>query len=90
MLAPSNLNWTPAIPEVVRPATVGSEALAARVTVPEMVPVGEVKETTGEVMSGRVTVQLWLVTGLPPVQPEGELVKTVLICWLFEQVPQVE
>jgi hypothetical protein len=44
-----------------------------------------------KVIVGGIYVQDWVVTGVPPVQPLGEEVKTVLVCNPpDEQVPQDE
>ena len=53
-LEESSRNCTPARPEVMAPATVGSEAEAVSVTVPERVvrDAGEVMEIVGLVVSG--------------------------------------
>ncbi|KKS34958.1 MAG: hypothetical protein UU95_C0006G0001 [Parcubacteria group bacterium GW2011_GWC2_42_12] len=37
-----------------------------------------------------VTIQLWVVMGEPPVQPEGELVNTARVCVPLVHVPHVE
>ena len=93
MFTVSSLNWTPAIPLVVWPVMVGSEAEAEREMVLETVVlfVGEVREMVGGVRSGaRVITQLWVVMGVPPVQLLGELTRTVLVCVPLVQALQEE
>ena len=93
MFTVSSLNWTPAIPLVVWPVMVGSEAEAEREMVLETVVlfVGEVREMVGGVRSGvGVTTQLWVVMGVPPVQLLGELTRTVLVWVPLVQLPHTE
>ena len=67
-LVPSRVNWMPAMPDVMRLETVGSEAEAEREMLADTVALesGEDRETVGLVVSGR-GLETVIVMGLDVV-----------------------
>ena len=84
MLEPSSLNWTPVTPML-------SLAVAERVTVPEIVPLGEVRVMVGRVWSGVVVVMgREQEAVVPPLEPAHDQRLLVDVSVVSEKVPVVQ
>lgn len=83
MLEPSSLNWTPVTPML-------SLAVAERVTVPEIVPLGEVRVMMGRVWSGVVVMGREQEALIPPLEPAHDQRLLVDVSVISEKVPVVQ